>query len=78
MNEQSISPRRPSVFDFVQLPDGEVVVNVQPYRVESVRYPRWKFWRNEKIKYNLAVLTTRGRFFIIDPDALTVEEKANQ
>lgn len=73
MNEQP----RPSVLDLLSLREGEVVVNVQPYRVEGLKPPKWQFWRSEKIKYNLAVLTNSGRFFILDPDNLTLEEKPN-
>lgn len=62
---------------YLQLPEGEIVVNVQPYRVEGAKPPRWQFWRSEKIKYNLAVLTNTGRFFVIDPDNFTLEEKPN-
>lgn len=68
-------PRRPGVE--IQLPTDASVLYVTPYRVEGKRYPKWKFWRNEKIKYNLAVLVEGGRLFIVDPDALTVWEKNN-
>lgn len=77
MSEPTVQPRRPSTL-FVQLPDNPKVLQVVPYRVEGKRYAKWKFWRNEKIKYNLAVLVEGGRFYIVDPDALTVQEKANQ
>lgn len=73
-NEQ---PKRPSPIEWLQLPQGEVVVNVQPYRVETAKPARWQFWRKETIKFNLAVLTNSGRFFILDPDNLTLEEKPN-
>jgi len=66
-----------SPLEYLQLPEGEVVVNVQPYRVETAKPARWQFWRNEIIKFNIAVLTNSGRFFIIDPDNLTLEEKPN-
>lgn len=68
---------RPTIIDFIQLPEGQEIVKVQPYRVETKKPARWQFWRSEKIKYNLAVLTATGRFYIVDPDNLTVEEKNN-
>lgn len=68
---------RPSFIDLLSLREGEVIVNVQPYRVETAKPARWQFWRKEKIKYNLAVLTNAHRFFIVDPDNLTFEEKIN-
>lgn len=74
MNEQ---PQRPSFIDMLSLREGEVVVNVQPYRVETSKPAKWQFWRKELIKYNLAVLTNAHRFFILDPDNLTLEEKEN-
>jgi hypothetical protein len=64
---------RPSI----QLPDDQKVINIQPYRVEGLKPPRWQFWRSEKIKYNIAVLTDQGRFYVIDPDNLEMEEKVN-
>lgn len=72
-------PRPPRQPVFVDLPlrEGEVVVNVQPYRVEGKKPRKWQFWAKEKIKYNLAVLTNLHRFFILDPDAITLEEKIN-
>lgn len=78
MNEPTVQPRPANNHWWVQLPTDAPVLYVTPYRVEGKRYPKWKFWRNEKIKYNLAVLVEGGRLFIVDPDALTVEEKANQ
>lgn len=76
MNEQP-RPRR-SVLEWLQLPEGEIVVSVQAYRVETKKPRKWQFWAKEHIKYNLAALTNTGRFFIIDPDNFTVEEKENQ
>lgn len=61
----------------IKLPDNQVAINVQPYRVEGLKPPKWQFWRSEKIKYNLGVLTDQGRFYVIDPDNLTLEEKDN-
>ena len=69
-------PRRP-VHAFVELPDKQKVVHVTAYRVEYKKIPKWQFWRTEKVKTNLAVLTDSGRFYIIDPDNITVEEKEN-
>ena len=69
-------PRKPMEVDWVQLPfDASSVVNVTTYRVESKKYPRWQFWRSEKIKFNLAILTADSRFYILDPDELTLTEK---
>jgi hypothetical protein len=70
MNEQPLPP-------FIDLPDNPTVVSVTAYRVEYRKIPKWQFWRTEKVKVNLAVLTDTGRFFIVDPDNLTVEEKPN-
>lgn len=75
MNEQP--QPRPSVLDLLSLREDEVVVNVQPYRVETAKPARWQFWRKETIKYNLAILTNQHRFFILDPDNITLEEKEN-
>lgn len=58
--------------------EGEAVVSYQVYRVETKVPRRWQFWAKEHIKYNLAALTNQHRFFIVDPDAMTVEEKTNQ
>lgn len=63
---------------FVQLPGAPKVVNVTAYRVQYRKIPKWQFWRTEKVKVNLAVLTEDGRFYIVDPDNLTVEEKPNE
>ena len=65
--------------NYVDLPtiEGETIANVIAYRVEYRKIPKWQFWRTEKVKVNLAVLTTNGRFYIVDPDNLTVNEKPN-
>lgn len=65
--------------NLIQLPlvEGEVIVSYQIYRVETKKPRRWMFWQKEHIKFNCAVLTNANRFFIVDPDNLTVEEKAN-
>lgn len=54
------------------------VVQVVSYRVESKKYPKWKFWRNEVVKYNIAALQEDGRLFVIDPDNFTIIEKNNK
>ena len=71
MNEEP----RPSIFIDLPLREGEVVVNIQPYRVESQKPRKWEFWKKETIKMKFGVLTSAHRFFIVDPDAVTVEEK---
>lgn len=76
MNDQP-QPRE-SVLEFLQLPEGESVVNVQPFRVETTKPAKWQFWRKELVKYNLAILTNNGRFFVVDPNNLTIEEKPNE
>ena len=72
-------PRPPRHSPIIDLPlrEGEVEVNVQPYRVETKKPRKWQFWAKEHIKYNLAVLTNSHRFFILDPDKITLEEKIN-
>lgn len=65
---------RPSLQQFVQLPEEQTIVSVQPYREEHIQYPKWKFWRNQKVKYYLAVVTDKGRLYIIDPDSPSVTE----
>lgn len=61
---------------YIDLPfDVSTVVNVTIYRVEGLKPPRWQFWRSEKIKMNLMVLTSTGRLYIVDPDNLTIYEK---
>lgn len=73
LTESTLAPRPPR---YIQLPfDASSVVNVTTYRVESKKYPRWQFWRSEKIKFNLAILTADSRFYILDPDNLTLTEK---
>ena len=73
MNEQP----RPTVIDLLSLRPDEVVVNVQPYRVTTKKPRKWQFWAKEDIKYNLAILTNQHRFFILDPDTVSLEEKTN-
>ena len=70
-------PRPPMHIDLSFLLEGEEVINVQTYRVEGLKPPKWQFWRSEKIKFNLAVLTNKSRFFILDPANLMIEEKDN-
>lgn len=69
-----MNPETPA---FIDLPGNPTVVSTTAYRVEYRKIPKWQFWRTEKVKVNLAVLTDTGRFFIVDPDNLTVEEKPN-
>lgn len=73
-----LQPRTPVYLDLSFLRPGEDIVNIQTYRVETKVPRRWRFWTKEHIKYNLAVLTNQHRFFIVDPDAMTVEERNNQ
>lgn len=67
----------PEIPNYIDLPNNPTVVSVTAYRVQYRKIPRWQFWRTEKVKVNLAVLTDTGRFFIVDPDNLTLEEKPN-
>lgn len=67
----------PETPQFIDLPNNPNVVSVTAFRVQYRKIPKWQFWRTEKVKVNLAVLTDTGRFFIVDPDNLTVEEKPN-
>lgn len=69
---------RPSINDYLQLPQGELVINSVAYRVEGKKPPRWMFWRSEKIKYNVLVMTNTGRLFNVDPDNFTIDERVNQ
>lgn len=68
---------RPPYKSVIELPYGQTVAHVTAYRVEYRKIPKWQFWRTEKVKVNLAVLTDQGRFYIVDPDEITVEEKPN-
>ena len=71
--EGKLDPRPPR---YLQLPfDASSVVHVVSYRVESKKPRKWQFWRSEKVKFNLAVLTADSRFYIVDPDNLTLTEK---
>lgn len=70
-------PPRRSVFIDLPLREGEVIVSIQPYRTESKKPRKWQFWAKEKVKVNFGVLTNAHRFFIVDPDAVTLEEKPN-
>lgn len=70
-------PRPPMYIDLSFLREGEEIVNVQTYRVETNVPRKWRFWTKEKIKFNFGVLTNSNRFFIIDPDELTITEKPN-
>lgn len=74
VTEPTVQPR-PSVFIDIPLREGEVIVNVQSYRVETKKPAKWEFWAKEKVKMNFGVLTSGHRFFIVDPDAVTIEEK---
>lgn len=69
---------RPAINDYLQLPQDELVINSVAYRVEGLKPPRWQFWRSEKIKYNVLVMTNAGRLYNVDPDNFTIEEKENQ
>ena len=71
-------PRPPKYVDLSFLREGEEIVNVQTYRVETKVPRKWRFWTKEVIKFNFGVLTNANRFFIIDPDNLTVQEKPNE
>lgn len=68
----------PVYIDLSFLRPGEEIVNIQTYRVETKVPRRWRFWTKEVIKFNFGVLTNANRFFIIDPDNLTVQEKPNE
>lgn len=69
---------RPAINDYLQLPEGELVVNSIAYQIERKKHPRWQFWRSENIKYNVLVMTDRGRLFNVDPDNFTIEERPNR
>lgn len=73
-----MNPLPPKYIDLSFLRPGEEIVNVQTYRVETKVPRRWRFWTKEVIKFNFGVLTNANRFFIIDPDSLTVQEKPNE
>lgn len=79
MNEQpTIQPRPPLYMDLSFLREGEEIINIQTYRVETKKPRRWQFWVKERIKFNFMLLTNYRRLFIVDPDAVTVHEKVNQ
>lgn len=61
----------------IQLPEGQTIHQAIAYRVPYTKYPRWQFWRTEKVKTNIAVMTDQGHFYIFDPDEITLEEKPN-
>jgi len=67
----------PRVRPFIELPYGQTIRQAIAFRVEYKKIPKWQFWRSEKVKTNIAVITDQGRFYIIDPDNITVEEKPN-
>lgn len=69
---------RPAINDYLQLPADEIVVNSVAYQVQHHKPRKWQFWRSENIKYNVLVMTNKGRLFNVDPDNFTIEEKANQ
>lgn len=73
-----MNPQPLAYIDLPFLREGEAVVNVQAYRVETKVPRKWRFWTKEIIKFNFGVLTNANRFFIIDPDNLTVQEKPNE
>lgn len=75
--EGAPQPRPPMYIDLSFLREGEEIINVQTYRVETKKPRKWQFWTKEHIKFNFMVLTNARRVFIIDPDALTVQEKTN-
>lgn len=66
---------RPAINDYLQLPEGEYVINSLAYRVDHKKFPKWKFWRNEVVQYNVMVTTNHGRIFLINPAEFTLEEK---
>ena len=68
---------RPSIFVDLPLREGEVIVNIQPYRTEGKKPSFWQFWKKPQVRVKFGVLTSAHRFFILDPDAVTVEEKPN-
>jgi hypothetical protein len=70
-------PRPPMYIDLSFLREGEEIINVQTYRVETKKPRRWQFWAKEHIKFNFMLLTNARRLFIVDPDALTIQEKSN-
>lgn len=69
---------RPAINDYLQLPADEIVVNSVAYQVEHKKPRRWQFWRSEFIKYNVLVMTNRGRLFNVDPDNFTIDERTTQ
>lgn len=73
-----LQPRPPMYIDLSFLREGEEIINIQTYRVETKKPRKWMFWQRQKIKFNFMALTNYRRVYIIDPDALTVHEKANQ
>jgi hypothetical protein len=68
---------RPAKTIPIDLPDGQKVYQVISFPVEHKKYPKWKFWRNQKVKYKFGILTDQARFYIVDPDNLTIEERQN-
>ena len=75
--EGAPQPRPPMYIDLSFLREGEEIINVQTYRVETKKPRKWQFWMKEHIKFNFMLLTNARRLFIVDPDALTVQEKSN-
>jgi len=69
---------RPTLKQFIDLPKGQTIATVQPYRKKYIDYPKWKFWRNVEVKYFLAIVTKEGRVYLVDPDIPSLEEAQNE
>lgn len=57
-----------SRYNFIDMPNDAKVRQVVAYQPEQKIYPKWKFWRNQKLKTKFAILTEDGMLFIFDPD----------
>lgn len=73
----AVQPRAPLHLDLSFLREGEEITLVNMYRVETKKPRKWQFWVKEHIKFNFMLLTNARRVFILDPDALTIQEKPN-
>jgi hypothetical protein len=58
--------------------EGETIINIQPYPLDTKQPPKWQFWRKTVTRYNMAIMTSTGRLFVVDPDMLTIVEKDNK
>jgi len=70
----SVKPR-PSLENWIELPKGQKIISAQPYRTLHKEYPKWKFWRNREVKYNIAIITEGNRVYLLEPDVPSIELK---